>query len=165
MGNFCCENRNIDEGNFKSDKPKLNSSPIKQEEKNSNENNKIINVETKFNQNDKNTLPYLLENNQNQNQTNNIDNFDNIIPQNNSNISSLKQTNIKIPDDIINTAKKLKLIILQSKYLREGKEYIINAGGLLGSKRNAKDGITYFGDATVSLLNNIYHIVYLVKSY
>ena len=163
MGNFCCENRNIDEGNFKSDKPKLNSSPIMQEEKNSIENNKIINVETKFNQHDKNTLPYLLENVQNQNQTNNFDIFDNIIPQNNTDIS--KPTNIKIPEDIINSAKKLKLIIIQSKYLPEGKEYKINAGGLFGSKRNAKDGITYFGDATVSLFNYNYYIIHLVISY
>ena len=54
-----------------------------------------------------------------------------------------------IPENIINSAKKLKLIILQSKYLTEGKEYIINAGGLLGSKRKAKDGITFFGDKSV----------------
>jgi len=151
MGNFCCENRNIDEGNFKSDRPVLNSSSEKKEE-NSNENKEIINIETKINHNNKNTLSNLLENNQNQNQTNN---FDNMIPENNNNIDS-NLSNKKIPEDIINSAKKLKLIILQSKYLTEGKEYIINAGGLLGSKRNAKDGITYFGDYTVSLLNYIY---------
>ena len=56
-----------------------------------------------------------------------------------------------IPENIINSAKKLKLIILQSKYLTEGKEYIINAGGLLGSKRKAKDGITFFGDKSVRI--------------
>ena len=55
----------------------------------------------------------------------------------------------KIPDSIINTRKKLKLIIIQSKYLSEGREFIINAGGLIGSPRNAKDGITIFGDAGV----------------
>ena len=58
----------------------------------------------------------------------------------------------KIPDSIINTRKKLKLIIKQSKYLSEGREFIINAGGLVGSPRNAKDGITIFGDAGVILI-------------
>jgi len=53
----------------------------------------------------------------------------------------------KIPDSIINSKKKLKLIIKQSKYLSEGREFIINAGGLVGSPRNAKDGVTIFGDA------------------
>ena len=58
--------------------------------------------------------------------------------------------NDKIPDSIINSRKKLKLIIKQSKYLSEGREYIINAGGLVGSPRNAKDGITIFGDVGVN---------------
>ena len=56
----------------------------------------------------------------------------------------------KIPDSIINSKKKLKLIIKQSKYLSEGREFIINAGGLVGSPRNAKDGVTIFGDAGVN---------------
>lgn len=56
----------------------------------------------------------------------------------------------KIPDSIINSKKKLKLIIVQSKYLSEGRELIINAGGLLGGRRNDKDGITIFGDYSVS---------------
>ena len=55
----------------------------------------------------------------------------------------------KIPDSIINSRKKLKLIIKQSKYLSEGREFIINPGGLVGSPRKAKDGITIFGDAGV----------------
>ena len=59
----------------------------------------------------------------------------------------------RIPDNIIESKRKLKLIIVQSKYLTEGKELIINAGGLIGSLRNAKDGITIFGDAYV---NHIY---------
>lgn len=61
----------------------------------------------------------------------------------------------KIPDSIINSKKKLKLIIKQSKYLPEGREFIINAGGLVGSPRNAKDGITIFGDVGVNHKNNI----------
>ena len=60
-----------------------------------------------------------------------------------------KVPNDRIPDSIINTRKKLKLKIIQSKYLSEGREFIINAGGLIGSPRNAKDGITIFGDAGV----------------
>ena len=62
----------------------------------------------------------------------------------------------KIPDSIINSKKKLKLIIKQSKYLPEDKELIINAGGLVGSPRNAKDGITFFGDVGV-----IYYILFI----
>ena len=58
-----------------------------------------------------------------------------------------------ISDTIINSRKKLKLIIKQSKYLIEGKEYIINAGGLIGSSRNLKNGITLFGDTSVSAIN------------
>ena len=56
----------------------------------------------------------------------------------------------KIPDSVINSKRKLKLIIKQSKYLPEGREFIINAGGLVGSPRNAKDGITIFGDVGVN---------------
>ena len=63
-----------------------------------------------------------------------------------------KVPNEKIPNSVINSAKKLKLIIIQSKFLGEGKTLIINAGGLVGSQRNAKDGITIFGDICVSNL-------------
>ena len=63
----------------------------------------------------------------------------------------------KIPDSIINTKKKLKLKIIQSKYLSEGREFIINPGGLIGSPRNAKDGITIFGDVGV-----IIFIIFLI---
>ena len=38
----------------------------------------------------------------------------------------------------------------------EGKEFLINAGGLVGSPRNAKDGITLFGDVGV-----IYYILFI----
>ena len=66
----------------------------------------------------------------------------------------------KIPESIINTRKKLKLKIIQSKYLSEGREFIINAGGLIGSPRNAKDGITIFGDSGVIIFIyiNIYYL-------
>ena len=60
-----------------------------------------------------------------------------------------------IPDSIINSRKKLKLIIKQSKYLPEGREFTINAGGLIGSPRNAKDGITIFGDVGVKTYFNL----------
>ena len=63
----------------------------------------------------------------------------------------------KIPDSIINSKQKLKLIIKESKYLTEGRELIINAGGLLGGRRNDKDGITIFGDYSVSNIKiNLY---------
>ena len=64
----------------------------------------------------------------------------------------------KIPDNLINSRKKLKLIIVQSKYLSEGREFLINAGGLVGSPRNAKDGITIFGDSGVIIFNILYNI-------
>lgn len=51
--------------------------------------------------------------------------------------------------------KKLKLIITQSKSIEEGKEYILNSLGLIDSNNNYKDGVTIFGDANVSKLNNI----------
>lgn len=136
MGNLCIENKNIDEGNFQSE-----TKPV----------NNIINCETKINQN---SIPNLSENNPPNNSINNINNNININNEINYNIPSnppLNPNNI-IPENIINSSKKLKLIILQSKYLPEGKEYIINAGGLIGSKRNIKDGITYFGDISVSLI-------------
>ena len=41
MGNFCYENRNIDEGNFGSEKPKTNTGLKNQEKNDINDNNKI----------------------------------------------------------------------------------------------------------------------------
>jgi hypothetical protein len=117
-----------------------------QEEKN--KITKITSCDTKINlieNQDKNTIPNLLEIHQN-NSNNTTQNFyEQNIPTNQALLP-----NKTIPDIIINSAKKLKLIILQSKFLDEGKEYIINAGGLIGSPRKAKDGITYFGDKSVS---------------
>ena len=147
MGNFCCENKNIDEGNFRSEKYQINS-PIMIHEKNSP--NKIINCETKINHK---SLPNLSEQNQ-ANNNSSINNTNNYYESNYTNNIPLNPPlipNKTVTENIINSSKKLKLIILQSKYLPEGKEYIINAGGLIGSKRNAKDGVTYFGDISVSI--------------
>ena len=82
-------------------------------------------------------------------------------PDNQIPINPPKIPHDKIPDSIINTRKKLKLIIKQSKYLSEGREFIINPGGLVGSPRNAKDGITIFGDAGVIILYLFYFYFYL----
>ena len=48
--------------------------------------------------------------------------------------------------------KKLKLTVLQSKCLLEGKEYLINSLGIIDSnKKNIyKDGLVIFGDINVS---------------
>ena len=49
--------------------------------------------------------------------------------------------------------KKLKLTVLQSKCLLEGKEYLINSLGIIDSnKKNIyKDGLVIFGDINVSI--------------
>ena len=143
MGNLCYENRNIDEGNIGSDKQKYNIINKNQEKNdiNINNSNKISNSETKII--NTNSVPNILEVNNIENDFNELDNN---IP-----LNPPLYPNKIIPENIINSAKKLKLIILQSKYLTEGKEYIINAGGLLGSKRKAKDGITFFGDKSVRI--------------
>ena len=143
MGNFCYENRNIDEGNFGSEKQKTNTGLKNQEKNDINDNNKISNAETKII--NSNSVPHISEINNIENDFNDIENNNNIP------LNPLLYPNKIIPENIINSAKKLKLIILQSKYLTEGKEYIINAGGLLGSKRKAKDGVTFFGDKSVSI--------------
>ena len=78
-------------------------------------------------------------------------------PDNQIPINPPKIPHDKIPDNIINSRKKLKLIIIQSKYLSEGREFLINAGGLVGSPRNAKDGITIFGDSGVIIINILYN--------
>ena len=143
MGNFCCENKNVDDGNLRSEKNNEYDSIIRED---NNRINKIIHCETKINQN---SVPNLLETYQ----TNNNSNYNNYeLNDKNDNIPSNPPLlpNKIVPENIILSAKKLKIIILQSKYLEEGKEYIINAGGLIGSKRNAQDGVTYFGDISVS---------------
>ena len=146
MGNNCCEcnNRYIDDENMLSNNIERN--PKMQEEKN--KITKITSCDTKINlieNQDKNTIPNLLEIHQN-----NSNNTTQNLNEQNIPTNQALLPNKTIPDIIINSAKKLKLIILQSKFLDEGKEYIINAGGLIGSPRKAKDGITYFGDKSVS---------------
>jgi hypothetical protein len=58
--------------------------------------------------------------------------------------------NINLSPKIHLSKNKLKLIIIQSKSLQEGKEYIINSFGLQDSKNKYKDGIIIFGDNNVS---------------
>jgi len=149
MGNFCCEcnNKNIDDGNFKSGKISF-----KEESNKKSKIYKITSCDTKINENVNSNLLDLHKNNDD-NTTQNM--YDNNIPSN----PPVLQKQI-IPENIINSTKKLKLTILQSKYLEEGKEYIINAGGLIGSKRNIQDGVTYFGDISVI---NLYLIISLYR--
>ena len=150
MGTCCEYNRSkIDEGNlggkiqFPSQKSREDR--IKSQSKESNNTNSI---------ND--NLSGILD----LPQINNEKDLDNQIP-----LNPPKVPHDKIPDSIINTRKKLKLKIIQSKYLSEGREFIINAGGLIGSPRNAKDGITIFGDAGVIkfiYINNNINIYYRI---
>ena len=150
MGTCCEYNRsNIDEGNlggkiqFPSQKSREDR--IKSQSKESNNTNSI---------ND--NLSGILD----LPQINNEKDPDNQIP-----LNPPKVPHDKIPDSIINTRKKLKLKIIQSKYLSEGREFIINAGGLIGSPRNAKDGITIFGDVGVIkfiYINNNINIYYRI---
>lgn len=48
-------------------------------------------------------------------------------------------------EDIIAKANKLKLTILEGNAIKPGTILIINAGGLIGSKRVEQDGNAYFG--------------------
>ena len=138
MGNNCCVCRNdIDEGNLG--------------EKLQNSNQKTRKTKIQLNSiehNNTNSINANLTGNFDLQQTNN--DTINKDPDSKIPINPPKVPRDKIPDNIINSKKKLKLIIKQSKYLLEGREYIINPGGLIGSRRNAKDGITIFGDFSVS---------------
>ncbi len=58
---------------------------------------------------------------------------------------------MKIPLSIIQTKKQLQLLIFESKFLQEGKILLINPGGIIGSERDALDGITYFGVNNVKI--------------
>ena len=59
---------------------------------------------------------------------------------------------MKIPSTIIQTKKQLQLTIIESKHLQEGKILSINPGGIIGSERDALDGITYFGVNNVKII-------------
>ena len=92
---------------------------------------------------DKNLKPKTTPSFDIQNQTdNNMETMD--IHKNNEN------HNINLSQKLHLSKNKLKLIIIQSKSLQEGKEYIINSFGLQNSKNNYKDGIIIFGDNNVS---------------
>ena len=139
MGTCCEYNRsNIDEGNLGGGKIQYQTQ-ITREDRFKYQ-NKDSNNSNSENYNYSGILDLQKNNNEKS-----IKDPDNQIP-----INPPKIPHDKIPDSIINTRKKLKLIIKQSKYLSEGREFIINAGGLVGSPRNAKDGITIFGDAGVT---------------
>lgn len=60
----------------------------------------------------------------------------------------------KLLKTLAKTRKLLKITILESKYLQEGKEILINAAGLLGSQRNAFDGKAIFGDVNNNNTSN-----------
>ena len=143
----CCEyNQNkIDDGNLGG---KIQYQTQITRENRIKSQNKEINNTNSINGN----LSGLLDLQQTNNDTGQKD-PDNQIP-----INPPKIPHDKIPDSIINTRKKLKLIIIQSKYLSEGREFLINAGGLIGSPRNAKDGITIFGDAGVIRFNLLIYL-------
>lgn len=73
----------------------------------------------------------------------------------NSKNSNTNEKNISSLNYYI-SKKKLKIIIKQSKYLMEGKEYLINSLGLINQKNNYNDGLVIFGDTNV--INNKYNI-------
>ena len=147
MGNNCCEcnNRNgIDDGNL-GGRAKNNIEQIRESKMQFNYKENINNNTNSINAN--------LTGNYDLQQTNNDTTQkdpDTQIP-----INPPKVPHDKIPDSIIKSRRKLKLIIRQSKYLPEGREFTINAGGLIGSPRNAKDGITIFGDVGVHYIKFI----------
>ena len=146
MGSCCEYNQNkIDDGNLGG---KIQYQSQITRENRIKSQNKEINNTNSLNGN----LSGLLDLQQTNNDTGQKD-PDNQIP-----INPPKIPHDKIPDSIINTRKKLKLIIIQSKYLSEGREFLINAGGLIGSPRNAKDGITIFGDAGVIRFNLLIYL-------
>ena len=68
--------------------------------------------------------------------------------------TDIKIPAMKIPLDIIQTKKQLQLTIIESKYLPEGRTLMINPGGLVGSERNAQDGVTIFGVSNVESVND-----------
>jgi hypothetical protein len=80
-------------------------------------------------------------------------------------INDFQQTNIdknnSISQKMIFSKKQLKLIIIQSKCLEEGKEYIINSLGLVNSKNDNKDGLVIFGDINVRIYINNYNFKYI----
>ena len=147
MGTCCEYNRNnVDEGNLRGKIQYLNQ--ITREDRIKSQ-NRETNITNSINDNLIENLDYHRINNEKDQKD-----FDNKIP-----LNPPKIPNDRIPDSIINSRKKLKLKIVQSKYLSEGREFIINAGGLIGSPRNNKDGITIFGDSGVIIFILIFNIL------
>ena len=134
MGNYCCEfNRNsVDDGNLGGKIQYHNQTDREDKLKMNNKDN------TNSNLSEINEIQQIYGENYPKD-------LDSKIPNN-----PPKVPHDRIPDSIINTKKKLKLTIKQSKYLSEGREFIINPGGLVGIQRNDKDGITLFGDISVN---------------
>lgn len=97
----------------------------------------------------------ILSKKENDSMHSHVRDFDTEIPQ----IKEMRIPSMKIPIDIIQTKLHLDLIILESKYLPEGRILCINPGGLVGSERNAQDGVTIFG---VTNVNNFKFIHYLL---
>ena len=102
---------------------------------------KLINQNSKSKQNNLN-----INDNENIDSKNQRD-IDTEIP----NRTELQVPSMKIPLTIIQTKKQLQLTIIESKHLQEGKILSINPGGLIGSERDALDGITYFGVNNVKI--------------
>lgn len=90
-----------------------------------------------------------------------------IEPKDQSAPQEIKQQNIidckNIDDDLdrvidsktIANANCLKITILEGSVLKPGTILKINAGGLIGSGRKAKDGFVYFGTEDVTVSNSI----------
>jgi hypothetical protein len=77
---------------------------------------------------------------------------------NNKGLNNFQQsnTNQNASQKIYYSKKKLQLRIKQSKFLEEGKEYIINSLGIIDPKNKFKDGLVIFGDVNVSIIINIF---------
>ena len=80
-----------------------------------------------------------------------LSNLNMIINTKEKNNDDINIINEQINNDIYYISKTLlKITVKQSKYLEEGKEYIINSLGLLFNNQNkTKDGLTIFGDVNV----------------
>ena len=80
-----------------------------------------------------------------------LSNLNMIINTKEKNNDDINIINEQINNDIYYISKTLlKITVRQSKYLEEGKEYIINSLGLLlNNKNKTKDGLTIFGDVNV----------------
>lgn len=69
-----------------------------------------------------------------------------------------EESEVIIDEKTIKSAKKLKIIVLESSSIKPGTIIYINAGGLLNSTRNTRDGFSYFGTEPITVIN--YYIKY-----